>query len=61
MITCPKCNQKLRLSTTMLVGASVICPTCSASLKVISRDPNKVEVTGENAPMTKNAKPESYA
>ncbi len=61
MINCPKCNQKLRLNPTMLVGASVICPTCSASLKVISRDPNQVEVTGENAPNTKNSKPESYA
>ena len=61
MISCPKCKQKLRLNLTMLVGTTVICPTCSSSLKVTSRDPERVEVTGENAPMTKNAKPESYA
>ena len=61
MIPCPKCGQKLKLSFTMLIGATVICPTCEASLKIVSRDPDKFEVTGEKAPNNRNAKPESYA
>jgi lysine biosynthesis protein LysW len=60
MITCPKCKQKLRLNFTMLAGTTVICPTCEASLKIVSRDPDRVEVTGEKIPRTANAKPESY-
>ncbi len=61
MTTCPRCEQKLRFNTTMLPGATVICPQCAAALKIVSRDPDKVEVTGENAPANVNAKPESYA
>lgn len=61
MTTCPRCNQKLKLSFTMLVGSTVICPTCAASLKIVSRDPEKVEVTGDKMPQNANAKPESYA
>jgi Zn finger protein HypA/HybF involved in hydrogenase expression len=60
MITCPKCQQKLKLNFTMLAGTTVICPTCSSSLKIVSRDPDRVELTGEKIPNTKNAKPESY-
>ena len=60
MITCPRCKQKLKLNFTMLAGTTVICPTCSASLRIASRDPDRVEVTGENAPLNANAKPESY-
>lgn len=61
MMACPRCEQKLRLNFTMLPGATVICPKCAAALKIVSRDPDKVEVVGENGPMTVNAKPESYA
>ncbi len=61
MINCPKCNQKLRLNLTMLVGATVMCPTCGSALKVTSREPDRVEVVGHNAPQNANAKPESYA
>ena len=61
MITCPRCNQKLKLNFTMLAGSTVICPTCDSSLKIVSRDPDEVEVTGEKAPLNRNAKPESYA
>ncbi len=60
MTECPRCNQKLRLSFTMLPGATVICPTCDASLRIVSRDPDRLEVTGEKAPANINAKPESY-
>lgn len=61
MTACPRCKQKLKLSFTMLVGSTVICPTCAASLKIVSRDPEKVEVTGDKMPQNANAKPESYA
>ncbi len=61
MTTCPRCKQKLKLSFTMLVGSTVICPTCAASLKIVSRDPEQVEVTGDKMPQNANAKPESYA
>ena len=60
MITCPRCKQRLKLNFTMLAGSTVLCPTCSASLKITSRDPDRVEVTGEKAPLDVNAKPESY-
>ena len=61
MIECPQCYQKLKLSYTMLPGATVICPTCDASLQIVSRDPDEAVVTGEKAPLDANAKPESYA
>ena len=60
MINCPKCNQKLRLNLKMLAGATVICPTCSSALKITSRDPETVEIVGDNGPLNANAKPESY-
>ncbi len=61
MTNCPRCKQKLMLSSTMLVGATVICPTCAASLKITSRDPNGLEVVGDKMQNNANAKPESYA
>ena len=61
MTACPRCQQKLMLKFTMLVGTSVICPSCDANLKIVSRDPDRLEVIGEKAGMNKNAKPESYA
>ena len=61
MIACPRCNQKLMLNLTMLAGSTVICPTCDASLRIVSRDPDKLEVTGDLSPRNANAKPESYA
>lgn len=61
MTQCPRCKQKLMLSYTMLAGSTVICPTCAASLKIVSRDPNKVEVVGDKMLNNANAKPESYA
>jgi uncharacterized paraquat-inducible protein A len=60
MITCPRCKQQLRLSFTMLVGSTVICPTCASSLRITSRDPFQAEVTGTKIPQNANAKPESY-
>jgi hypothetical protein len=61
MTQCQRCKQKLMLSRTMLAGSTVICPTCAASLKIVSRDPNKMEVVGDKMPNNANAKPESYA
>ncbi len=60
MISCPRCQQRLKLNFTMLVDSTVICPTCSATLKIVSRDPDRVEMIGEKIPNTANAKPESY-
>ena len=61
MTECPRCQQKLMLKFTMLPGSTVICPSCDASLKIVSRDPDRLEVTGDKAPLNANAKPESYA
>ena len=61
MTECPKCGQKLMLKLTMLPGATVICPTCDSALRIVSRDPNRMEVVGEKAPRNANAKPESFA
>ena len=60
MISCPRCQQKLKMNFTMLAGTTVICPTCGATLKVLSRDPDRVEMIGEKGPLNVNAKPESY-
>jgi uncharacterized protein YbaR (Trm112 family) len=60
MISCPRCKQKLRLNFTMLPGASVICPTCEARLTIVSREPDRVEVTGDKPTLDVNARPESY-
>ncbi len=60
MTACPRCAQKLMLNFTMLVGSTVMCPKCDASLKIVSREPDRLEVTGDKAPLNVNAKPESY-
>ncbi len=49
------------LPTTMLVGAQVICPQCGNHLRVVSRNPDRIEVVPYEASLDKNAKPESYA
>lgn len=61
MVNCPECKQKLRLPPTMLVDAKVICPKCGNHLRVVSRDPVRLEVLGPGSTLNKNAKPESYA
>jgi hypothetical protein len=60
MTECPRCKQKLMLKLTMLPGATVICPQCAASLRITSRNPDRLEVTGDKSPLNANAKPESY-
>jgi hypothetical protein len=60
MTECPRCKQKLMLKLTMLVGATVICPQCAAALRITSRNPDRMEVTGDKIPSNVNAKPESY-
>lgn len=60
MTECPRCKQKLMLKLTMLPGATVICPQCAASLRITSRNPDRMEVTGDKMPLNANAKPESY-
>jgi lysine biosynthesis protein LysW len=61
MIACPVCQQKLMLTFTMLVGSLVVCPRCGADLRVVSRDPDQVEVVPLEETLNANAKPESYA
>lgn len=61
MLTCPRCQQKLMLTFTMLRGSIVVCPKCGADLRIVSRDPDRVEVLPPEATLNANAKPESYA
>ncbi len=61
MTKCPQCAQKLMMPESMLVGAKVICPNCGRHLRISSRTPDSLELLGENASLTKDAKPESYA
>jgi lysine biosynthesis protein LysW len=61
MIACPRCKQKLMLTSTMLRDAVVVCPQCGSDLRVLSRNPDKVEVLAPEATLDANSKPESYA
>ena len=61
MIACPRCKQKLMLTSTMLRDAVVVCPQCGSDLRVLSRHPDKVEVLAPEATLDANSKPESYA
>ena len=61
MINCPVCQQKLRLSLTMLPGALVVCPQCGTDLRVVSREPDRLEVVPPEETLNAEAKPESYA
>jgi alpha-aminoadipate carrier protein LysW len=61
MISCPVCQQKLLLTFTMLPGSMVVCPECGTDLRIVSRDPDRVEVVPMEETLNANAKPESYA
>ena len=61
MIPCPRCGQKLMLTFTMLRDSIVVCPKCGADLRIVSRNPDKVEVLPPEATLNADAKPESYA
>jgi lysine biosynthesis protein LysW len=61
MTSCPVCQQKLKLSLTMLPGALVVCPQCGTDLRIVSRDPDQVEVVPLEETLNAEAKPESYA
>lgn len=47
MIACPVCKQKLMLNFTMLVGSLVVCPKCGTDLRIVSRDPDRLEAVPE--------------
>jgi alpha-aminoadipate/glutamate carrier protein LysW len=61
MISCPVCKQKLMLTFTMLVGSLVVCPQCDTDLRIVSRDPDRVEAVPEEETLNAEGKPESYA
>lgn len=61
MVDCPRCAQKLMLTFTMLPDSIVVCPQCGADLRIVSRDPDQLEVLPPEATRNANAKPESYA
>lgn len=61
MLECPICQQKLRLSFTMLVGSLVVCPKCDTDLRITGRDPDTLEAVPEAETLNANGKPESYA
>jgi lysine biosynthesis protein LysW len=49
------------LTFTMLRDSIVVCPKCGADLRIVSRNPDKVEVLPPEATLNADAKPESYA
>jgi lysine biosynthesis protein LysW len=61
MIKCPVCEQKLMLTFTMLPGSLVVCPRCDTDLRIVSRDPDRVEAVPEAETRNAEGKPESYA
>ncbi|KPL85317.1 hypothetical protein [Herpetosiphon geysericola] len=60
-LLCPACKKALKLSPVMRVGAQVGCVNCDNVLKVVSRNPDKIEVVAESATHNADSKPESYA
>ncbi len=61
MTHCPNCKQKLKLPITMLAGSIVICPQCGEHLRIVGRDPDRMEIMTEKQSLNKNGYPESYA
>ncbi|GAC1362355.1 MAG: hypothetical protein NVS4B8_13550 [Herpetosiphon sp.] len=49
------------LTGTMLPDARVVCNQCNRHLRVVSRNPDRLEVLTQEAAMTKNGYPESFA
>jgi lysine biosynthesis protein LysW len=48
MANCPECESDLELDGYDLdVGETIHCPECSQELKIVSNDPVKVAVLGE--------------
>ncbi len=60
-LLCPACKKALKLSPVMRVGAQVGCVNCDNVLKIVSRNPDKVEVIAASATLNADSKPESYA
>ena len=61
MTACPVCSQKLQFTFTMLKGSLVVCPKCDTDLRILSREPDKVEAVPESETLNAEGKPESYA
>lgn len=61
-IRCPVCKQKLALQPYIAPGALVVCANvaCGANLRVVSRQPARVEQVPESATYSADYRPESY-
>ena len=61
-VKCPVCKQKLGVQSYVPVGSLVVCANsnCDTSLKIVNRNPIKVEVVPESATYHPDYRPESY-
>lgn len=62
IVHCPICKQKLALQAYVAPETLVVCANvaCGSSLRVVSREPLKVELVPESATYSADYRPESY-
>ena len=59
--TCPVCKQKLGIQDYMaLVGSEVVCNNCETNLRIVSRNPLRIEQVAYKDTLDANSRPESY-
>jgi hypothetical protein len=62
VVRCPNCKQKLGISDTVVVGASVVCANvqCGTPIRVVSWKPFKIEQVPIEQTRNPSSRPESY-
>lgn len=62
IVSCPTCTQKLALPAYFIVGTRIVCANanCDTTLRVVSREPARVEVVPEADQLNADSAPESY-
>ncbi|MBX0326508.1 hypothetical protein K2Z83_02215 [Oscillochloris sp. ZM17-4] len=61
-VRCPVCKQKLGLQSYVAPGALLVCAniTCGADLRVVSRNPARVDLVPQSETYSAEYRPESY-
>ena len=58
--TCPVCKQKLALQGYVLEGNEVVCANCETNLRVVKRNPLRLEEIPVAETYNADSRPEAY-
>jgi alpha-aminoadipate/glutamate carrier protein LysW len=59
-VTCPVCKQKLGIYDYFTTGTEVVCNNCETNLRIVGRNPLRIEQVAYKDTLDANSRPESY-